>query len=139
MGVDFSKMAAAPANASTAAPAAQDKPKAQVWLNVGMTVPIQNENGEVEEISITLPLGIPIDTQESAEMTNSAKMNQLRQAKNYLLETLQEAGKALKPGESEPVNGLELSLFRVGKREAPVAGDNPLLAAMAGRLGKTAA
>lgn len=114
-----------------------DRPKAQVWLNVGTTVEIPNpETGEVEEVFVALPVGIPLDTMEAMEVRGSNKnWANMVQAKNWLLDQLQALGGNVKPGEEQLVDGLQIQVKRVGKPQtATDEGDNPFLSAMQGRL-----
>lgn len=114
-----------------------DRPKAQVWLNVGTTVDIPNpDTGEMESVFVALPVGIPLDTMEAMEVRGSNKnWAHMVQAKNWLLDQLQALGGNVKPGEEQLVDGLQIQVKRVGKSQASTdEGDNPFLSAMAGRL-----
>lgn len=115
---------------------AEDRPQATIWLNVGVTIPMANEQGVTEDVFVALPVGIPVDTTEHIAMRGSSKnWAQMVQAKNWLLDQLKKAGADLEPGQGEIIQGLEIQLKRVGGAAAePVAGENPLLQAMAARL-----
>lgn len=112
----------------------QDRPKAQVWLNVGTTVQIPNpETGEVEDVFVALPVGIPLDTMDAMETKGSNKdWANLVQAKNWLLDQLQKVGDNIEAGDGEVIDGLQIQLKRVGSAPAPAAGENPFLTAMQG-------
>lgn len=130
--LNFNAPASAPAAAGTAA---QERPKSQIWLNVGVTLPMTQEDGTIEDTFVSLPVGIPIDTTAEVEMRGkNVSWHQMVQAKNHLLNFLKEAGAQLQPGEAHTINGLQLELRRSGQPEAPAVGENPLLAAMAGKL-----
>lgn len=93
-----------------------DKPKAQFWLNIGY---IANE-GEEDEKFISLPTGIPLDTQEPLPTNSSnADFRALRCAQNDLLEQLLAYAKDLEPGE-EGVIQLQVQLRRVKAPEADI-------------------
>jgi len=127
---------ATPVAATSAPVSRQDRPKATVWLNIGITVPMTNETtGEVEDTFVSLPIGLPVDTMEAQEMKgNNANWANLVQAKNWLLNELQTMSKGIKPGQSELIEGLQIQIRHTGSAAVPAPGDNPLLAAMAGKL-----
>jgi len=126
---------AAPKTAPTTT-ARDDRPAAQVWLNIGINVDMSNpETGETETVFVSLPLGLPVDTMEPLAMRGSnANWANMVQAKNYVLEELQKMAAGVAPGEGEFVDGLKIQIKRVGTAAAPAQGENPLLAAMTGRL-----
>lgn len=114
MAIDFNK----PVTTETAAPAANDRPKAMLWLNVGKSVTIKNEQGEDESMFVSTPIGLPLDTMQP--MKGRSK---LALFKNAFLEQLQQACLTIEPGHSEIVNGLEVQMTR-GSTEAPQATDS---------------
>jgi len=83
-----------------------DRPRAKVWLNIGYEA-----NGKF----INLPIGLPIDTMEAAEVRgqNSDWVKQ-RNAQNALLEALKKAGASLEPGQEQEVN-LSIRIRRVNE------------------------
>lgn len=82
------------------------KPKSKVWLNVGYEV-----NGKF----VSLPLGLPIDTMDSAEIRGQNEdFVKLRTAQNELLEALKNAGQNMAPGQEQTVN-LQVRLRRVNE------------------------
>lgn len=106
---------------------ADDRPQADIWLNVGYTA----TDGEGEDVFIGLPMGIPLDTMKESPMRGKDEgFRQVLQAKNSLLETVQKAAAELKPGQEEMIN-LQVQIRRVSKTEEPAAGDNPLLGGLA--------
>jgi hypothetical protein len=121
--------------ASNQSKSSEDRPKAELYLNIGVTIAVPSEEtGETENMFISLPLGIPLDT---LKMVNSN--SNLAQAKNYLIKTLQEQGAQLQPGETIMIDGVAAEMRRVGE---PTEGDpetNPLLAAMVSTLTPKAA
>lgn len=113
-----------------------DRPKAQVWLNIGATIQLTNPStGEVEDVFLALPQGIPLDTMEPMEVrgTNKNWANMV-QAKNWVLEELKKMAEGIEPGGEQILEGLQIQVKRVGKAAVPDEGENPVLAAMQGRL-----
>lgn len=96
-------------NAAASSANKESKPKAQFWLNIGYTA---NE-GTAEEKFISLPTGIPLDTQE-ALATNSSNedFRAMRCAQNDLLEQLTAFAEKLEPGQ-EGIIQLQVQLRRV--------------------------
>lgn len=123
--LDFNKpnLVNTPTNSNSGAKG--DRPKAQIWLNVGYSVEATNsETNETETKFISLPVGIPIDTAEHVKVSgNNADFRALRSAQNSLLDQILEAGKALKPGEERLLN-LQIQLRHVKDEAAPIADDD---------------
>lgn len=91
-----------------------ERPKAQFWLNIGYTA---NE-GTDEAKFISLPTGIPLDTQEPLSTKSSNDdFRAMRFAQNDLLEQLLAFAKDLEPG-AEGILQLQVQLRRV-KDDAP--------------------
>lgn len=113
------------------AAASDDRPKTQVWLNIGYTVEVTvDEKGTTETRFISLPVGIPVDTTEGVQANSSNEMfRMMQEARNDLLEELQTEATALAPGEEKiigDVGGLQLQLRRVADEKAPTpTGKNP--------------
>lgn len=106
-----------------------DSEQAQVWLNVGVDF-TDPETGEVTFIG--LPLGIPLDTMKPKTFTGSSEdWHKLLQAKNDLLVNLQKISEGLASGEDGIIGALKVQMRRVAKAEAPAAGTNPMLSALA--------
>jgi hypothetical protein len=115
MAIDFTKTFGTN-NTSTksSAPAANshsDKPKAAFWLNVGYDSGVTDEEGESRFVS--LPVGIPLDTQDKLP-TNSRNKDfaAFQAARNDLLDQLMELAHSMEPGEERILN-LQLQLRRV--------------------------
>jgi len=135
--LDFSKIAGAKTETAPAETTARgERPKPQVWLNIGITVPMENpQTGEVEDTFISLPMGIGVDTMDNVEGRGSNQnWANMVQAKNFLLDELKKAAEGIEPGNAELVSGLEIQIRRVGAAPVPAPGENPLLSAMSGRL-----
>lgn len=116
MAIDFNKTFGSTAPKSTSK---ADLPKAQFWINIGYTAEIDTDDG-VEKRFISLPMGIPVDTQEKLPTNSSNVLWAMQQAaRNDLMEQIMEAAKTLKPGE-EAILKLEVQLRHV-RDEAPAA------------------
>ena len=75
-------------------PPETEKVDAQIWLNVGYLT------GNQEYPFVSLPFGIPIDTQQPLELRGrNADFNTFVTHRNKLLEQIKQAGDALAPGE----------------------------------------
>lgn len=106
-------------NAAATSTAKTDKPKAQFWLNIGY---VANEGSEDEKF-ISLPTGIPLDTQEPLPTNSSnADFRAMRCAQNDLLEQLIQYAQNLEPGEEGIIN-LQVQLRRVKAEAADIPAD----------------
>lgn len=109
-------------NDSKAAPAA-DRPKAEYWLNIGYQSDVPDDNGDA--MFVSLPQGIPLDTQEHLK-TNSSnnKYAAFQSARNDLVDQLvAHAQASLAPGESTTVQ-LTVQIRRVKEEAAPINPEN---------------
>ena len=116
-----------------------NRPKPTVYLNIGMNVPMEQPDGTVEDVFVSLPFGLGVDTMSEAEYRGSdqnSNWNQLAQAKNGLLAALKGIAEGVEPGKTIvlPDNVFQLEIRKVGKAEAPAEGSNPMLAAIQSRL-----
>lgn len=115
-------------SSSATSTAAEDRPKAQFWLNVGYVSEVKDEDGTYRFVS--LAQGIPLDNIESLP-TNSSNQGfaHFRQAQNELRDDLLAEAKKLKPGEDlifdGGPNGLSIQLRRVRDEQAAPTGENP--------------
>ena len=115
---------------STQVDAKADKPKAQLWANIGYSVTVETSAGP-ETRFISLPYGLPIDTMETVATTSSNEIfSAMQAAKNDLLSQVIAAGMAMKSGESKILN-LAIELRRVND-PAPViaSNENPFVKAL---------
>jgi len=95
--------------------------KAEIWLNIGY------ETGDPEYPLITLPFGIPIDTQgESPLRGQNPKFLAFTKRKNELLKQIQAAGAKLAPGEEAIIGGTEGGLVLQLRRRATDSADLPV-------------
>lgn len=119
---------------------ASNKPKADVWLNVGYTVEVDVlENGVTSKESrfVSLPFGIAFDTMELLN-TNSQNVgfSAFQAARNDLHGQIMQVAKTMAPGEEKIIGGiaggLQIQLRRVAAPiGAPVASSNPFMKALA--------
>lgn len=101
-------------NNRTAKPAAQDRPAAKVWLNVGYMA---------GDRFVTLPVGIPIDTMEAVPVRGqNDEWLEFQTARNDLLKALQEGSDQLEAGEEREIH-LVVKL-RKNNDEKKVVGTN---------------
>lgn len=129
-GVDFAAALAAMKGAQTAPgkPAATDKPKATLWLNIGYHIEVEVTAGDgstsMENRFVSLPVGIPVDTMQLLpETSQNQGFAAFQAARNQLLKLVIAAGANLGDGEERPI-ALELQLRKVSAPQAPVAPDN---------------
>lgn len=100
-------------------------PDAEIWMNVGY------ETGDAKYPFVSLPFGIPVDTQRPLELRGQdATFHAFTAARNDLLEQIQTMASKLAPGEdviiSSGEGGLALQLRRRnGQAVAPAADTNP--------------
>jgi hypothetical protein len=116
MAVDFSFNKTL--SAKTTAAAAEQQ-KSQFWLNIGYVAEGAGKDGE--DVFVSLPMGIPMDTMEKLK-TNSSnpEFAQLQAARNDLWEQLMKhAQETLKPGE-DLVFSIQGQIRRV-KEDKPVS------------------
>lgn len=83
-----------------------NRPKAKVWLNVGY---------EAGGKFINLPIGLPVDTMDAADVRGqNVDWIKQRTAQNTLLEHLKKMGLSMVPGQEQTVH-LEVRLRRVNE------------------------
>ena len=102
----------------------EDKPKSQLWVNVGYT---QVVNGV--DVFVSVPMGIPLESvKELVTNTRNVEFNQLNQARNQLLADILAASEDLEPGQDHTLE-LEVQVRRIDKEADPLpAGSvNPFL------------
>lgn len=116
--IDFNKTFGTD-KATAPAASASNKPKAQLWLNIGYDSGVKDESGETRFVS--LPVGIPVDTMEALP-TNSRNKEyaQFNAARNNLHEQIMAVAAGLEAGESRILN-LQIQLRRVNE-DAPDVG-----------------
>ena len=106
--------------------AAQDRPAAKLWLNVGY-----DANGRF----VNLPVGIPVDTMETLPIRGqNEEWAQFQSARNDLLKAIQEAGDGLEPGAEVEVK-LVVKLRKVNEEIEVSKEDNPFAANLSSLIG----
>lgn len=99
-------------------PKTEDRPKSQVWLNIGYEVQVANEQGEQEKLFVSLPYGLPIDTMEPAKVSGSDRWAAYQGARNDLLAQIQQLASQMQPGEEKTLN-LQVQVRRVKNDTQP--------------------
>ena len=132
MSLDFEQIFGSQSKATAAK---GDRPKAQFWLNIGYPVTVKTEAGE-EQRFVSLPTGIPLDTQEAlATNSRNAEFAAFQAARNNLHDQFMAVAAKLQPGEEKIIglgdSGLALQIRRVNEESAPVSTEqNPFVAAL---------
>ena len=125
--IDFN----APSTLNTAAAGTngQARPKAMKWLNIGYQVDVTDpETGEVETITVTLPVGLPIDTMSPRETNSkSPKFRKLMAASNKLRADVETLFDNIAAGETAEMKGLRVFATHGGKAAEIPEGENELL------------
>lgn len=105
--------------------AVSDKPKAEFWINLGYTSEHKDKDGNPYFIS--LPQGIPLDTQEELLTTSrNDEYAAFNAARNDLQAQLMQHVATLAPGEATTVT-LEVQIRRVNAPAAPIdPANNPM-------------
>jgi hypothetical protein len=132
MAIDFTQATFGKKNSGSVG-SKNDLPKAQFWINIGYSVkvPVVEAGGKPageEDRFVSLPVGIPLDTQEHlATNSRNEGFTAFQTARNDLLDQIHAAAKALKPGEEKILN-LQIQLRRINEDAAPIAAaDNPFV------------
>lgn len=114
--------------AGLASPASNDLPEAEIWLNIGY------ETGDPDYPIVTLPFGIPVDTQKELKLTGrNEQFLAFTAARNNLLQQIQDMAKDLAPGEDIIIGGQEGGLVLQLRRknsavsQAPAEDTNPFM------------
>lgn len=112
MAIDFDKLSfGKKENATTAAKSEQQK--AEFWLNIGYGVDVPVEGGGTESRFVSLPQGIPLDTQEHVAVKGkNVEWKAFQAARNGLLDQIMAVAQQLEPGEDRVLN-LQIQLRRV--------------------------
>ena len=116
MAIDFSKTFGKN-NAGADKLSKDDRPKAQLWLNIGyVSDAIDPETGERRFVA--MPTGIPLDTQERLDTKmRNREFAAFQAARNDVLDQCIAVGEKLDPGQSvviETESGLAIQIRRVG-------------------------
>ena len=104
------------------ATAKEEKKQAQIYLNVGITIPLPNQQGEMVDTFVSLPFGLPLDTMSKmVAKGNNQEWNQLVDLKNGLLEALTKLGNTQEPGTGKVIPKLEVQVFHRKETSEPQA------------------
>lgn len=110
MAIDFQKTFGSSSN-NVSGSGKDERPKAQLWLNIGYDSGVEDDDGRSRFVS--LPTGIPLDTQEKLPVNSRNRdFAAFQSARNDLLEQILKAGANLQPGEERILN-LQIQLRRV--------------------------
>lgn len=110
MAIDFQKTFGSSSN-NVSGSGKDERPKAQLWLNIGYDSGVEDDEGRSRFVS--LPTGIPLDTQEKLPVNSRNRdFAAFQSARNDLLEQILKAGANLQPGEERILN-LQIQLRRV--------------------------
>ena len=102
--------------------AKEEKQQAMVYLNVGVTIPMPNAEGEVVDTFVSLPFGLPLDTMaKMVARGNNAHWNAMVDLKNGLLEALTTLGNAQEAGTGKVLPKLEVQIFHRKEASEPAA------------------
>lgn len=102
--------------------AKEEKQQAMVYLNVGITIPMPNAEGEVVDTFVSLPFGLPLDTMTKMVAKGSnAQWNAMVDLKNGLLEALTTLGNAQEAGTGKVLPKLEVQIFHRKEASEPAA------------------
>ena len=100
----------------------EEKQQAMVYLNVGITIPMPNAQGEVVDTFVSLPFGLPLDTMTKMVAKGSnAQWNAMVDLKNGLLEALTTLGNAQEAGTGKVLPKLEVQIFHRKEASEPAA------------------
>lgn len=125
MAIDFQKTFGS-GSGNVKGGSSEERPKAQLWLNIGYDSGVEDNNGGTKFVS--LPTGIPLDTQEKLPVNSRNRdFAAFQSARNDLLEQILNVGKTLEPGEERILN-LSIQLRRVNADQPEItANDNPFV------------
>lgn len=103
------------------------RPQAEIFLNVGITVQLPNEEGEMVDTFLSLPFGLPLDTMNELVIRgNNAQWNEQAAARNELLKALVKMGESLEAGSGTELPKLQVQLYRRKAQEEHIASNNAM-------------
>lgn len=103
------------------------RPQAEIFLNVGITVQLPNEEGEMVDTFLPLPFGLPLDTMNELVIRgNNAQWNEQAAARNELLKALVKMGESLEAGSGTELPKLQVQLYRRKAQEEHIASNNAM-------------
>ena len=99
-----------------------EKQQAQIYLNIGITIPLPNAQGEVVDTFVSLPFGLPLDTMtKMVSKGSNTQWNAMVDLKNGLLEALTTLGNAQEAGTGKVLPKLEVQIFHRKEASEPEA------------------
>lgn len=105
----------------------KDRPKAQIWMNIGYEVDSTDKDGNAIVEFISLPTGIPLDTMDKLPANQrDVYFQKKQQASNVLLDRVLASAKTLQPGEEKVIGArgsLQIQIRRI-KAEAETVDQN---------------
>ena len=124
---DFARANREPAQGSAAfSNSGQKREEAKIWLNFGYIKSFNNEQGEADQVFVTIARGIPVDQIEPFDLDRirNANMATLRRDQNKFLAAITAEADKLEPGQSKIIafdndRNLGVELRRVGEAAAP--------------------
>ncbi len=129
----FAELMAGKSN-SAAKTKTDDRPKAQVWANIGYHATTKNDAGEEERRFVSVATGIPLDNIEPLATNGKKSWANFQAARNHLTKKLTELGMGLDAGEAvyfpnDATDGqLIIEIRRVGESNtADDEGVNPYI------------
>ena len=103
------------------------RPQAEIFINVGITVQMPNEEGEMVDTFLSLPFGLPLDNMNELIIRgNNAQWNEQAAARNELLKALVKMGESLDAGTGSELPKLQVQLYRRKAQEEHVASNNAM-------------
>lgn len=109
------------------APAANNaqRPQAEIFINVGIPVQMPNEQGEMEEVFLSLPYGLALDNMSELVIRgNNQQWNDQAAARNELLKALVKMGSSLEAGTGTGLPKLQVQLYRRKEQVEHTASNN---------------
>ena len=90
-----------------------DRPQAEFFINIGVTVPMPDEEGNMVDTFLSLPYGLPLDTMSELVIRgNNEVWNNQAAARNELLKALVKMGGELEAGSGQELPKLQVQLYR---------------------------
>jgi hypothetical protein len=124
MATDFEMRFGSKSNVRASTGKGQADEKAEFWINIGYLA--KGAGPEGEDIFVSLPMGLPLDTMKPLKTNSSNEaFAELQAARNDVWEQLMAIAKELKPGEERILNAdaaLQIQIRRV-REEATVSVD----------------
>jgi hypothetical protein len=102
-----------------------DRPQAEIYINVGVTVQMPNEEGEMVDVFLSLPYGLPLDTMSDLVIRgNNQVWNDQAAARNELKAALVKLGESLEQGVGQTMPKLQVQLYRRKEQVEHTASNN---------------